>query len=247
MYTLPVNNTRLSLIFKRLGFRKHSADIYLYLLKNGPTLATNIVSNVEAYRPAVYRSLFELHKAKLLVKQKNGKRFLWNAVDPKRIEDMFTGEVRATEKSLPKSLRSTEVVNDSIRILKGKDGIRAAFDDAINHMDKGGTFYRYTSEKDLDAVNAYLSKDYRARRDSKHLERKVISNPISGKKKSKRLERFIKFIPDTTALFTQNIIQLIYKDRVALIDLNKEEVLIIENKALADFQTTIFKQLYGKL
>ena len=48
-------------------------------------------------------------------------------------------------------------------------------------------------------------------------------------------------------LFDQNIIQLIYGDRISLIDPNTERVVIIENKALADFQKVIFRQLYDKL
>ncbi len=210
-------------------------------------LATNVVSSVSAHRPAVYRSLSELQDAKLIIREKKGKRFLWNALEPKRIEEMFSKEVKEVQRSMPESERSAEIVNDSIRLLKGKEGIRAAFDDAIDHMEKNGTFYRFTSEKDLDTVNSYLSVNYRKRRDAKHLERRVISNPISGNKKSRRLERFIKFIPPESNLFSQNIIQLIYNDRIAFIDLNKEEVLIVENKALADFQTVIFKQLYLKL
>lgn len=242
-----MNNEKLTQIFKRLGFSKHSAKIYLSILKNGPLLATKIVSSVPAHRPAVYRSLSELYKAKLVVREKKGKRYYWSALEPKKIEDLFKKEVDGLEKILPKSVRSAEILNDSMRLLKGKEGIRAAFDDVINHMQKNGTFYRFTSERDLDAVNSYLSSDYRKRRDAKHLERRVISNPISGKRKTRRLDRFIKFIPPETSLFSQNVIQLIYNDRIAFIDLNKEEALIVQNKALADFQTVIFKQLYLKL
>lgn len=79
------------------------------------------------------------------------------------------------------------------------------------------------------------------------LERMVISNPVSGKRKNPRLERFIKFILPENDLFIQNIIELIYEDRVAFIDLNKEEGLVIENASLADFQKVIFRQLYKKL
>ena len=242
-----MKKNELSIIFKRLGFSKHSADVYLTLHKHGPLLATKVISLVGVHRPAVYRSLFELLEAKIIIRKKDGKRYFWNALQPKRIEELFSKDVQLLKKVLPKAARTTEIVNGSIRLLKGKEGIRAAFDDAINHMEKKGTFYRFTSERDLDAVNSYLSPDYRRRRDAKHLERKVISNPISGAKKSKRLERFIKFIPPESSLFSQNIIELIYNNRVAFIDLNKEEVMIIENKALADFQTIIFKQLYMKL
>jgi hypothetical protein len=43
------------------------------------------------------------------------------------------------------------------------------------------------------------------------------------------------------------VIQLVYGSRVTMIDLTKEEVMIIENKRLADFQKSIFKVLYKRL
>ena len=87
----------------------------------------------------------------------------------------------------------------------------------------------------------------RSYRDKKKLERMVISNPVSGMRKRPRLERFVKFIPPQMNLFDQDIIQLVYGERISIIDLNKERVLIIENKALAEFQKVIFRQLYDKL
>ena len=134
-----------------------------------------------------------------------------------------------------------------IKVLEGKKGIGYVFSDVVNSLQKGETFYRYTSEKDLDKVNSYLPKDYRQRRDAKHLERLVISNTVSGKQKKPRLERFIKFIPPEDAQFNQNIIQLIYGNKIAIIDLNKEMSIILQNQLLADFQKTIFKLLYKKL
>ena len=96
-------------------------------------------------------------------------------------------------------------------------------------------------------VNRYLSPNYRIAREKKKLERLVISNPISGKQKRPRLERFIKYIPSEANLFDQNIIHLIYRDRFSFINLNTEKAFIIEDKALADFQKVIFNQLYKKL
>ena len=138
-------------------------------------------------------------------------------------------------------------VPQNIRFLYGPSGIRTAFDDVITHCTKGETFFRYTSEQDLAKVNSYLARDYRIRRDKKKLERMVISNNASGSQKKSRLERFIRYIPAETDQFEQNIIQLVYGKRIAIIDLNKEEVVIIENQQLADFQKTIFKVLYGQL
>ncbi len=235
-------------VFKRLGFRRHAFAVYKAIRKNSPLSATEVIQATGLHRPAVYRALEDLLGAKLISTKKIGKRTYYVPESARRISELFTKDLENVSALIKKrEAADVETVDSSMRIFRGPKGIRAVFDDVIDHTGRGDTFYRYTSEKDLAAVNRYLSPDYRKRRDRKKLERLVISNPESGKQKRPRLERFIKFIPPEASLFDQNIIQIIYGSRLALIDLNKEQALVIENAPLADFQKVIFKQLYRKL
>ena len=241
-------------IFKRLGMKKHAAEVYEVILRKGPVSATQVVLLAKLHRPAVYRALEELSDRGLIFRSPQGKRFVWNAANPARVEELFREAVDVVHKVTsngisknPHKHKTEEVISSTLRLFHGPLGIRSIFDDVISHSKKGERFYRYTSETDLDTVNSYLAKDYRARRDAKKLERQVISNPISGKRKSPRLERFIKFIPPEVDLFDQNVIEIIYGSRVAFIDLTSKEGLILENARLADFQKVIFRQLYKKL
>lgn len=236
------------LIFQRLGLPKHADLIYHLLQKRGPLRPAHVAAALHIYRPAIYRALSALCKHRFVFSSSEGKRTQYHAASTRIITTQFreiSADVAAT--LADRAVKQEAYLQKGIRFLHGPKGIRAAFDDVITHTPRGQTFYRYTSEKDLDAVNRYLSADYRRRRDAKKLERLVISNPISGKRKKPRLERFIKFIPPEFNVFDQNIIQLIYGDRVLFIDLNNEQVIIIENKALADFQKVIFQQFYQKL
>lgn len=235
-------------IFNRLGLPKHSDAAYILLRDKGPMLATEICVAAALHRPAAYRALSSLLSQGFVFSVKSGRRKLYHAANSRLIADKFaqtSAKVAAATAKL--AVADGLYKQKEIRFLSGFKGIQEAFDDVIGHLKRGETFYRYTSEKDLDAVNRYLSRNYRAKRDQKKLERMVISNPVSGKRKKPRLERFVKFIPPEINLFDQNIIQLVYGDRLSFIDLNTERVLIIENKALAEFQKVIFKQLYNKL
>jgi len=235
-------------IFKRLGLPKHSDVVYEMLRKKSPLNATSICGSGNIHRPAAYRAISSLLRHGFIFETLKGKRKLYNAANPHLIAKAFSKtSTNVTSSIANKFIEDDRYQQKEIRFLKGFKGIQTAFDDVISHSKYGETFYRYTSEKDLDNVNKYLSKNYRILRDKKRLERFVISNPISGRRKKPRLERFVKFIPPEKNLFDQNIIQLIYGDRVSLIDLNTERVLIIENKALTDFQKVIFRQLYDKL
>ena len=164
-----------------------------------------------------------------------------------RITEAFASVAETTKESALNETHEDTLKLAHMRILTGSAGVRMAFDDVVTHTPRGETFYRYTSEKDLARADSYLSRTYRNVRDSKKLERLVISNPRSGKQKRPRLERFIKYIPEEFDHFDQDIIQITYGKRIALIDLNVEQAIIVENASLADFQKVIFKMLYRKL
>lgn len=235
-------------IFKRLGLPKHADVVYTLLKSKGAMNATDICRHSKLHRPAVYRALVSLYAHFFIFQTKTGARKFYHATNPCVITQVFAKTSNKVADKMARSIMKEDSRRrQEIRFLHGFNGIRAAFDDVISHTKHGETFYRYTSEKDLDMVNRYLARNYRIRRDKKKLERLVISNPISGKRKKPRLERFVKFIPPEISLFDQNIIQLVYGDRLSFIDLNTERAIIIENKALAEFQKVIFRQLYNKL
>lgn len=235
--------------FKRLGYPKHSGVIYKFLSDiNYPVSVSSISKACGVSRVVVYRCLKKMLEDELVVENNFGKRTFYNSGSPHKLDKLIKLNVsNSLQLTKPLIKKHEKDVPKSVRFLYGKEGIREAFDDVISHTKKGDTFFRYTSEQDLDRVNKYLSSDYRQRRDKKKLERLVISNRVSGLQKKSRLERFVKFIPEDDKNFEQNVIQLVYGNRVAFIDLTIEEVMIIENKRLADFQKSIFKTLYRRL
>jgi sugar-specific transcriptional regulator TrmB len=235
-------------IFSRLGLPKHTSAVYQQLSKHGPNSPTDICRATRLHRPAVYRALIALQKHHFVYTTQRGARTLYHASSGRIVAKTFAQTVaNVAERFAVHAVAEEQYKRKEIRFLSGFAGVRAAFDDVIDHLHYGETFFRYTSERDLQKVNAYLSPKYRQRRDAKRLERLVISNPVSGSQKKPRLERFIKFIPTKESLFNQNIIQLVYGKRVSFIDLNTERVLVIENAVFAEFQKVIFRQLYSKL
>lgn len=238
-------------IFQRLGLPKHAFLVYQVLKKRGLLSPTAIGEAAGMHRPAVYRALESLLKRGIIRAVQKRKRNLYQAGSPTRIAEEFVKEAEKATSLLarffPISQEDGMHARENILLLHGRKGVEETFDDVIEHTPRGETFYRFTSEKDLDSVNSYLSPHYRKFRDKKNLERLVISNSSSGSLKRPRLERFIKYIPSERELFNQNIIQLVYGDRIALIDLNTEDAIIIENSPLAEFQKVIFRELYRRL
>lgn len=236
-------------IFKRLGYPKHAEKVYDALCAQKEAASvTAIAHRTKLPRATVYRCLEPLLRDDLVEQTAVGKRTYYSAGSPRKLAAAMKLTETAGAQALSKYVQEREKdVPQSVRFLHGPTGIRAAFDDVISHAKREETFFRYTSEQDLTKVNQYLARDYRERRDRKKLERKVISNAASGAQKRSRLERFIKFIPVEADQFEQNIIQLVYGKRVSIIDLDTEEVMIIENERLAEFQKVIFRLLYQRL
>lgn len=236
-------------IFKRLGYPKHSDTVYDVLSKSKEALSvTQLATQSKVSRVVVYRCIEKMETDELIAPVSIGKRIYYQANSAYKLTEAIRTMEEQAEDMVEKYMQIRQKdAPQNIRFLYGPSGIRTAFDDVIEHVEKGETFFRYTSEKDLAKVNSYLARDYRIRRDKKKLERMVISNTVSGSQKKSRLERFIRYIPPEADQFEQNIIQLVYGKRVALIDLTKEEVVVIENQQLADFQKTIFKLLYARL
>jgi hypothetical protein len=117
----------------------------------------------------------------------------------------------------------------------------------VASLKHGEVFYRYSTASDLRRANSYLPHDYRMRRDAKQLERYLITSETQARDKQSRLERAIKTVPAKYDLFDQNVTQIIYGNKVALIDYNTETALVIENSKIAEFQRKLFMLLYKKL
>ena len=236
-------------LFKRLGYPLHADLVYKALCDSKDPLSVSAIGlAIKMPRQTVYRCLSPLLRDQIVIQQLIGKRKFYTSGSPHTLKRAMKLTEKNTRALLTKQIKVREKdVHGNIRFLHGPVGIRVAFDDVVEHIGQGETFFRYTSEHDLTKVNRYLARDYRQKRDQKKLERQVISNATSGKQKISRLERFIKFIPSEADQFEHNIIQLVYGKRMSIIDLDNEEVTIIENQRLADFQKAIFKLLYKRL
>jgi sugar-specific transcriptional regulator TrmB len=243
----------LTTLFERLGMPKHSATLYTYLSRHGAALAGVLAHKTHLHRPAVYRALRALLREKFIRTEKQGRRQLYVAASASLLSARFKSESSAVDKLAASLTHSKDTSTVSlpggtkIFFLSGEEAISEIFLDAIRRLKHGEILYRYTSEQDLSFVNRHLPPEYRRLRDQKKIDRLVISNPASANQKRPRLERFIRMMPQGDENFRQNIIQLIYGSRVALLNLSTLEGFIIEHQALADFQRTIFKTLYKKL
>jgi len=237
-------------LLESIWLQKNSALIYLALLENWKSTITDIVNNTSLHRVQVYRLLPFLIESWFVLLTRKWKKKYYSPANPDIIHDTYK-EIQERNKWSIERLSEIYANLDrkpTIIYNEWKKWIKSVFNDIIESSKKWDTFYRITSETDVEKINnEYLPHDYREKRDKKDLERYVIMSSNAAKIKRPRLEREIKIIPENTVEFKDNVLMTIYAHKIAFIDFNTETSIIIENKDIADFQKKIFKLLYKSL
>jgi hypothetical protein len=186
----------------------------------------------------------------LLSESLQGKRTIYIAESPRKLEEQLTKLTHTFKEALPDLLQlySTTIDRPTIKVFSGKKGIRRVYEDLLFTCKKGDTFYRYESHKNYKENKKYLPEQYFERiRDKQEIDRYIITNEATGKQKKQRLNRLVKYVPAQYDLFTYNITQMIYGSKVAFIDFSSETALVIESQLFAQFQLQIFRLLFQKL
>lgn len=235
-------------LLSQLGLNDQETNIFLGLLKNGPGTVTDIANNTGLHRPTIYKHIPNLKEKGLITTSKRGKRVLYVAESPQKLERLLEETHSQMHELIPELMEmfTKSKHRPEVKFYEGKKGIREVFNDIIDTLKRGEIFYRYSSRKE-PMNDTYLPKGYRQRRDAKQLERFVIAREEYMNKKKPRLERDIKVIPDKFGPFDYDITLIIYGDKIAMIDFNTDTAFIVENPPLARFQQTLFRLLYHKL
>lgn len=236
-------------LFKSLLAKEEETDVYLYLLEFGELGVQDIARGTKLHRPKVYEVIKTLLDKGFVEVIKSGKRTHYKSVQPYILLEHVKSIESDVHKLLPElqKLKDRQAKGISMEVLRGETGLASCFLDVVLHLNRDDIFYRISSAKDQQFVDSIVPKEYRPIRDSKRLERKVITSNYVGRQKKNRLERSIRYFDEQDELFEHNVIQFIYGDKISLLDFNTLTGTIIKNKSIADFQKSIFLTLYKRL
>ena len=237
---------------QKLGLSERESTVYLALLLHGAIGVSEISRTTGLFRTDIYRALATLSQEGLVSSSPKGKYKVYAAESPKKLEQRFLDLSNSFDETIAElsMLHLTpSAKRPLVKYVEGERGIRAVYDDIATSLARGAVYYRYSSAKvnDNEKRARYLSNTYRVLRDQKKLERKVITNMPNKLGKRPRLEREVKVVPPDFDLFEYNVSQVIYGNKVAVIDYNTETAVVIENPTIAKFQEKIFQLLFRKL
>lgn len=235
-------------MLKSLGMTAHESLIYLSLLEKGVSGISKISRNTGINRPAIYKTIPMLLKRGVVSEVIKKKQKLYAAESPEKLETILDDVHKKFREALPELVKNFEGVEKKpvVKFLTGKHGISFIFEDLVRTLKKGDVFYRYSAPRDLGKAEKYLPKNYRQIRDEKQLERFVITGERIAEQKKPRLERGMKILSNVEK-DNFNITQVIYGNKIALINYDNESAVLIEDRHMANFQRMVFKNLYGRL
>lgn len=236
-------------ILQNLWLNKNEIYIYLFLLNNWNTNISDISKNTAINRPAIYSTIPNMIESGLIIEVMQWRRKHYSAQNPKilktylnKIEKDFDYIYEELDESYKKRKK-----RPILQSLDWKKWIKYIFADIVKTLKKWDTYYRYSSRKSIDK-RWYLPKDYKKIRDEKKLERFVITNDFLDKnKQTQRIRKESVIIPKKYDLFEDDILKIIYKNKVAIIDYNSDQWFIIENPLFANFERKLFKLLFNFL
>lgn len=238
-------------LFTKIGFSPQSEEIYTTLLTHGPLTLTGIAKITGLYRPLLYRQIPELLNKHIISEKSVGKRTTYSAESPESLQtiiDHLQMDLQAVLPALQTHYDSPHK-QPTVRCFYGRRGIQDAFDYILAHAKHGEILYRYESSDDYAKHKKYYSENYwrRATGTSWEMQKFVITNETTQRRRRNRIERYSKVIPKSFDPFEYNITQIIYGDNVAFIDYDSETASLIENAKFAKFQRQIYKLLFSKL
>lgn len=237
---------------QKLGLSERASVVYLALLQNGRMSVSDLSRTTGLYRTMVYEAIATLLGEELVAVSLQGKYKHYSALSPEKLEAKFlelSNQFDAEIAALTALQHSPQASRPIVSYVEGQKGIVGIHDDIVTTLKKGDVYYRYSSAKitGVEKRQNYLSKKYRLLRDAKQIERKVITNVANKAGKKVRLEREVKVIPADFDLFEYDVSQVIYGNKVAVIDYNTDTAVVIEDATIAKFQAKIFELLFRKL
>lgn len=238
-----------------LGLSESSARIYLALLETKHQTISELSKITGLYRPSVYAAMSSLLDKGVVTKILKGKRWVYFALPTEALQNLIKDHQSKQESLLQVLSDKYEKLGNRpiISYFEGVSGIERAYEALLVGAKKGDIIYRYESPVDHQKNAKFYPKLYwqlatRHGTDNQSLLQKfVITNENTLKKRSPRIERYDKAIPVSYDPFNYDITQIIFKDKVVFIDYENKVATLIHSQRFAIFQRQIFKFIFQKL
>lgn len=218
-------------LLKDIGLTDIEVKIYLVLLKEGSSLASEIAKKTGTHRRTIYDSIERLIEKGLVSYIKTNNRKYFEAVDPSRLSEILKEKEENIKSLIPEleNLRLIAKEKKETLFFRGKQALRSVFDDQIK-VGKEILIFG-------DAVNVNeILKYYFPRFDKERVEKKIYVRMIFDESARKSLREIplskIKFIDKK---HSSSMSVYVYGDNTAIVSWSDNpSAILIKEKTISD-------------
>jgi len=243
-----MNKSHIETAISYSGISKKESVVYVTSLGIKKPTPLLVSKECGMPRPSVYREMESLVRKGLMGKVREDKKIIYVPEDPRTIVEKLKQQTQSVQNMMGE-LRDLATVyrnRPTVRFFEGKEGIKRIFEDIFLVEKK--EVLAFTDVKELYKI----FPDYYTFFVKRRVKRKIFGRIIAPKddtteeiSESKKEEfRDVRFIPEKIMKKIGNLKghMLIYKDRIALVSLESDEIsVIIENEALSNVQRSLFE------
>jgi len=230
---------------KKLGLNEKEAKAYLALLELGEANIQQISKKSGIKRTTVYDVIESLKNKGLLNFLLKGKKTVYFAENPKRIEEKLEEKKNVLKNILPELLAVSNLMDKKpkIRYFEGVEGIKNIYRDTLNYPDR--ELLAWVPEEAVTAFDKeFLDKYYLPKR----IEKKIWVRAVAPNKEYMRKYKGIdeKSFRKTKLIsmedFTIEVeINLYGKNKIGIMSFGEKIGLIVESKKIYNTLKSIFE------
>lgn len=120
-------------ILKKLGLSSDEIEIYVHLLKKGPSKVVNISRDLDIARTTVYRFIDLLRNKGLVSEYLSNNVKIFKAIDPSKIPQIYEERIEEVKSIIPslEKLQNVSQNSASVELFRGEESFRFLFEDLI--------------------------------------------------------------------------------------------------------------------
>ena len=241
-------------ILSKLGLNNNEIQIYLLLLKKGPSKASEIAELTKLHRTHVYDLLESMAKKAIVsfLIQENKKYF--QAVSPAKLEVLLSKkqeQIQQDKKQLNTLIKELNQLTTESKtkllasVFLGKQAFMSQLNGLLRILKKGEEYLVIGFTQKADETLQYFLPAFALRRIKKQVKRKIImDSSLRGTAQTKQKFQQTRYLPKNHQI-PMGII--VYKNKVILVIIEHDYIsLKIENQKISDNFRKYFNLIWNQ-
>ena len=232
----------------QFGLINKEDDVYLACLELGQAGVSEIAIKANIKRTTAYDVLANLMKKKLVAQTQKGKKRLFYAEEPEKLNKLLEKKQNKLKEIMPvlKSLHNTAGTKPKIRYYEGKEGLKEVYRDTLNYQ---GELVAFVTENIIKHLGQNFADEYIKKRKKAQITVHAIApkteEMIEYQKNDKEFIKQTKLVSKEKFPFT--IEMNIYGNKLAFMSFKEEMGIIIESNEIANNMRLLFEWACGEL